>query len=59
MELAEREAAQHGLNALVALHVAAAALLGAEEPVTTETRRKPIHRVTSIKVVSIRTAATR
>ncbi len=51
--LAERVAAGHGLNALDALHVAAATLLGAEELVTTEGSRKPIHRVTSVKVVTL------
>ena len=56
---AEREAARHGLNALDTLHAAAAALLDADELVTTETPRRPIHRATSVKVVSIRTAAAR
>lgn len=50
---ARREAAQHGLNALDALHVAAAVMLGADELVTTEAPRKPIHRVTSVKVVAL------
>ena len=36
IEVAERVAAQHGLNALDALHVAAAFVLGADEMVTTE-----------------------
>ncbi|WP_334951383.1 hypothetical protein [Nostoc sp.] len=36
-----------------ALHVAAALSVGAEELVTTEKRTKPMHRVTSINVVSI------
>jgi predicted nucleic acid-binding protein len=53
MELAEQTAAQHGLNALDALHVAAALTLGAEEFVTTERSSKPLHRVTGIKVMSI------
>ena len=53
VEQAEREAARHGLNALDALHVAAAALLGADELVTTEGVRKPIHRATGVKVVAI------
>lgn len=51
--MAEREVAQHGLNALDALHVAAAILLGADEFVTIEGANKPLHRVTRIKVVSI------
>lgn len=50
---AEREATRHGLNALDALHVAAAIMLGADEFVTTEGPRKPIHRVTGVKVVAL------
>lgn len=50
---AEWEAAQYGLNALDALHVAAAVLLGAEELITTEGPRKPIYRTTSVRVVAI------
>lgn len=50
---AEREAARLGLNALDALHVAAAALLGADELVTTEGPTKPIHRATGVQVVTI------
>lgn len=53
VEMAEREAARHGLSALDALHVAAAILLGAEEFVTTEGSNKPLHRVTRITVISI------
>lgn len=53
VEQAALEAARSGLNALDALHVAAAGLLGATELVTTEGARKPIHRVTSVKVVRI------
>lgn len=53
VERAEREAARHGLNALDALHVAAAGLLGAAELVTTEGPRKPIHRATSVRVIGI------
>lgn len=52
-ERAELEAARHGLNALDALHVAAAGLLGAAELVTTEGMRKPIHRVRGVTVVGI------
>ena len=50
---AEQMAARYGLNALDALHVAAAVLLGAEELLTTEEPRKPIHRVTELKVIAI------
>lgn len=46
-------ACQYGLAAMDALHVAAALSVGAEELVTTEKRTKPMHRVTSINVVSI------
>ena len=53
IERAEWEAARYGLNALDALHVAAAVLLGADELVTTEAPRKPIHRTASIRVVGI------
>ena len=51
--VAHQEASQHGLNALDALHVAAGRVYGADELVTTEGPGKPIHRVTSIRVVGI------
>lgn len=54
---AATEAERHGLGALDALHVAAAVALGAEELVTTERPEKPIHRTTSVRVVSIRSLA--
>jgi predicted nucleic acid-binding protein len=50
---AEQEAARYGLNALDALHVAAAVVLGADELVTTEAPRKPIYRVESVRVVGL------
>jgi len=53
IDLAEREGTRHGLNALDALHVAAAVVLGAEELVTTEGPRKPIHRATGVRVVGL------
>lgn len=53
VEVAHREAARCGLNALDALHVAAAIVLGTDELITTEGPRKPIHRVTSVKVVAL------
>lgn len=53
IERAEQEAGRHGLSAIDALHIAAAALLGADELVTTEGRLKPMHRTTSIRVVAI------
>lgn len=46
-------ACQHGLAAVDALHVAAALSAGAEELVTTEKSTKPMHRVISIRVISI------
>jgi len=50
---AEREACTWGLRAMDALHVAAAASVGAEELVTTEKPTKPLHRVKCIEVVCI------
>ncbi|MFK0734515.1 MAG: type II toxin-antitoxin system VapC family toxin [Gloeotrichia echinulata GP01] len=46
-------AAQYGLAAMDALHVAAALSVGAEEFMTTEKKTKPMFRVSSIKVISI------
>lgn len=51
-DLAEHEAVPSGLSALDALHVAAAMMLGADELVTTEGLRKPIHRVTGVRVIA-------
>ncbi|MEH1810090.1 type II toxin-antitoxin system VapC family toxin [Nostoc sp.] len=53
VEEAYQIASQYGLAARDALHVAAALSVGAEELVTTQKRTKPMHRVTSINVVSI------
>jgi predicted nucleic acid-binding protein len=53
IEAAEELAALHGLNALDALHVAAATSLGAEHLVTTEGPDKPIHRGTHVQVMSL------
>jgi predicted nucleic acid-binding protein len=50
---AYQEACISGMSALDALHVAAAALVGADELVTTEKPTKPIHRTTRVNVVSI------
>lgn len=47
------EAEHAGLNAMDALHVAAAVAVGSSELVTTERPEKPIHRVNSIKIQSI------
>lgn len=50
---AYQEACDLGLAALDALHLAAARAVGATEFVTTEKPDKPIHRATSISIVSI------
>jgi predicted nucleic acid-binding protein len=50
---AYQEACRCGLSAVDALHVAAAATLGADELVTTEKRASPLHRTKSVQVVSI------
>jgi predicted nucleic acid-binding protein len=54
VEMAFGYAATYGLAALDALHVAAALSLHAEELVTTEQEGKPIHRVTGIRVISLK-----
>ncbi|OGP88262.1 MAG: hypothetical protein A2156_14505 [Deltaproteobacteria bacterium RBG_16_48_10] len=51
---AYKEACKFGLNAMDALHVAAATSAGAESLITTEKPDKPLYRVNSIKVFSIR-----
>lgn len=52
---AHAEACKFGLNAMDALHIAAAAVLGgAEDFITTEKSDKPLHRVDSIRILSIR-----
>ena len=48
------EACKSGLNAMDALHVAAAISAGAEELITTEKPEKSIHPVDSINILSIR-----
>jgi predicted nucleic acid-binding protein len=47
------EASSLGLAAIDALHVSAAIALHADELVTTKKREKPMHRVTSFKVISL------
>ena len=47
------EACKFGLGAMDALHIAAAVSAGAEDFITTEKLGKPIHRVDSIRVLSI------
>jgi predicted nucleic acid-binding protein len=51
--IALREACQAGVEAMDALHVAAAASEGAEELITTERLSRSIHRARSVRVVSI------
>jgi predicted nucleic acid-binding protein len=53
---AHAEACKWGLNAMDALHVAAAASAGAVDLITTEKAEKPIHRVNSVNVLSIHSA---
>jgi hypothetical protein len=50
---AYNEASLYGLSAVDALHVAAAKLVGADELVTTEKSGTPLHRVTSVSIVTI------
>jgi predicted nucleic acid-binding protein len=52
-EAALQEASSHGVEAMDALHVAAAAALGASELVTIEKPSRSIHRARSIKVVTL------
>ena len=54
MPTAFREACGCGLSAVDALHVAAAAAVGAEELVTAERETSPLHRTTAVHVVSLR-----
>ena len=55
IQAAYQEACNTGINALDALHVAAAISLNTDELITTERPVKPIHRTTSVKVVSLHT----
>ena len=50
---AEDEAQSYGLNAIDALHIAAAAAVGADELVTTEKLSRTIHHAKRVKVVCI------
>jgi len=50
-ESALEKAGLHGLEAMDALHVAAASQFGAAEFITTEKLTKPIHRLSSPKVI--------
>jgi len=51
--IAMREASINGVEALDALHVAAAASVGASELITTEKPSRSIHRARAVKVVTI------
>ncbi|NEQ75822.1 MAG: PIN domain-containing protein [Okeania sp. SIO2C9] len=53
VEYAQKLASDFGINAIDALHVAAAISVNADELITTEKPNKPMHRVTQIKVTSI------
>jgi len=53
---AYEEACDSGINALDALHVAAAASIHADELITSERLTKPIHRAKSVRVISIHPA---
>jgi predicted nucleic acid-binding protein len=55
--IAIEQACLFGLDAVDALHVAAALLVGAEELVSAEKSSKPLCRVKSMKVVTIRPSA--
>jgi predicted nucleic acid-binding protein len=52
-EIAMREASTNGVEAMDALHVAAAVSVGASELITTEKPSRSIHRARSVKVVTI------
>jgi hypothetical protein len=52
-DAALREASSCGVEAMDALHVAAAAAVGAAELVTTEKPSRSIHRARSVKIVTI------
>jgi predicted nucleic acid-binding protein len=52
-EIALREASTNGVEAMDALHVAAAASIGATELITTEKPSRSIHRARAVRVVTI------
>jgi predicted nucleic acid-binding protein len=55
-EIAMREASTNGVEAMDALHVAAAASAGATELITTEKPSRSIHRARAVKVRTIHPA---
>ena len=56
-EIAMREASTNGVEAMDALHVAAAASVGASELITTEKPSRSIHRGRAVKIVTIHPGA--
>jgi predicted nucleic acid-binding protein len=56
-EAALREASTYGVEAMDALHAAAAASVGAAELVTAEKPSRSIHRARSVRIVTIRPEA--
>jgi len=58
-DAALEEASRYGIEAMDALHVAAAAAVGAQELVTLEKPTRTIHRARAVKVVSLHPEATR
>ena len=52
-EVAMRESSANGVEAMDALHVAAAASVGASELVTTEKQSRSIHRARSVRILTI------
>jgi predicted nucleic acid-binding protein len=52
-DAALKEASTYGVEAMDALHVAAAALVGATELVTAEKPTRSLHRARSVAIVSI------
>ena len=56
VEAAEAESSRHGLEAMDALHVAAAALIGASELVTCEKPGRSIHLAQAVQVVTLHPA---
>jgi len=53
LRFALEEACKTGISGLDAVHIACAVFAGADEFVTSEKTRRPIHRTTLIKTVSI------
>ena len=56
-DIAMREASANGVEAMDALHVAAAATVGASELITTEKHSRSIHRARAVRVLTIHSEA--